>query len=101
MGDEAKEILKPIRDGSKDLLKNYGFEKEYFEGESYDIDDPRIIYLAFTIMKIEQLKHQENSFSEILINMCVETAYAGPIWDCIKRAAGIEFTLKFIGTLNF
>ncbi|MFD2531788.1 hypothetical protein [Gracilimonas halophila] len=58
------------------------------------MDDPRTIYMAMAIVKIERSSSQNESFSSILSNMCAQNAYASDFWGCAKRAIGLDVAIE-------
>lgn len=91
---QSKAALQTLFEGSRSLLRSYGFTEADFEGTAFGMDDPRIIYISFAILKIERLQTPEQSLSEIFIGICSEPAFASQFWDCAKRAIGIDVAIE-------
>lgn len=81
-------------EGSKELLKSYGFQEGDFEGSSFEMNDPQIIFMSFAILEMERRKAEDNSYASFLINSCVQNVYASELWDCAKRAIGMDVAIE-------
>lgn len=70
---------------SKELLKSYGFKEGDFEGSSFDINDPQVIFMSFAILEMERQKSENNSYSSFFVKSCVQNAYASEFRDWAKK----------------
>ncbi|WP_018127103.1 hypothetical protein [Balneola vulgaris] len=93
---EMESTLKPIYQSSIELLHTYGFTDKDFEDENFKINDPRIIYMAFTIVEMENYLKSNQSFGSVFSSLCATDAYASEFWDCAKRAIGIEIAIELL-----
>lgn len=91
---EAKKTLTPLIKSGQELLDAYGFTDEDFKGTGMSKDDPHALYLAFAVLKVEELQQADVSFANILMNSCVEPAYASELWDCLVVAVGLEIGIE-------
>jgi len=90
----AKVRLNKILESSKNLLYSFEFKDQDFEDMPFDINDPQIIYMSFAILEIERISNKNKSFGNILIETCIQNAYASDFWDCAKQAVGISVAIE-------
>ena len=87
----AKEMLFPILEEGLNLLYSYGFSEEEL-GESFgSLDNPEIVSLALTLVRVEELNDQLSSnLEQNQSTFFYSTAYAQSIKDCALRAIGVD-----------
>jgi len=87
--EEAKQVLRPLIQGSKELFSAYGISESDFV-EELDSEDPRIAMLGLALLSAKTNK-------EVAVNLSglfVSSLYAQDAYDCALRAVGIEAVVE-------
>jgi hypothetical protein len=85
--DEIVESLKPLVEGTKELLAAFDFAESDLSEEFEDLEDPRIALIGLAV-----LAAQEESSNQTAMNfasMFGQTVYAQNLYDCALRTLGI------------
>jgi hypothetical protein len=83
---EAKNIIQPLIDGSKELFSFYGVSESDFL-ENLDSQDPRIAILGLALLSAKRKNNKvAMNFSELFVG----NLYAQDTFDCAIRAVGID-----------
>lgn len=91
---EAKEVMLPIVDGTKELLQLYGIDESDFTEEFEDINDPRIAFIGLAI-----LAAKDEASNQIVINFTCffsQSVYAQGWYDCALRSVGIDAIIEVV-----
>lgn len=87
---EAKDVLKPLIEGTKELFSSYGVEESDFL-EELDSEDPRIAILGLALLSA---KNNDNEVAVNLSGLFVSDMYAQDAYDCALRAVGIDAIIE-------
>lgn len=89
--NDAKESLKSLSIGSRDLLESYGFTTKEIEEEYGSWDSPQVISLSLTLFRLEQIRDNSNKTSFKFSPLFIQSSYAqNGIGDCALRAIGVD-----------
>jgi hypothetical protein len=89
--NNAKESLKSLSNGSRDLLESYGFTTKEIEDEYGSWDDPKVVSLSLTLFRLEQINEKSNKTSFNFSPLFIQSSYAqNSIKDCALRALGVD-----------
>lgn len=88
--EEAKEVLRPLIQGSKELFSVYGISESDFV-EELDTEDPRIAILGLALLSA---KTNNNEVAMNLSGLFVTSIYAQDAYDCALRAVGIDAVIE-------
>ncbi len=98
-----EELLKPLIDHSKELLKTYGVTEDFLSREFKDPEDPRIILAGLWSMSMERkgtLSRGKNRAQFIDIGLFVQEntlSEAQPDWlECMLIAVGVDAIVEFV-----
>lgn len=88
--EKAKEVLRPLIQGSKELFSAYGINESDFE--ELESEDPRIAILGLAL-----LSAKTNNNNRVAINLAglfATSVYAQNAYDCALRAVGIDAVVE-------
>lgn len=88
--EEAKEVLRPLIQGSKELFSAYDISESDF-AEELDPEDPRIAILGLALLSV---KTNNNEVAMNLSGLFVSSMYAQDGYDCALRAVGIDAVIE-------
>jgi len=100
---DVNNLLQPLVEETKDLLKWYEVEEEYLIREFTDPDDPRIALVGLFLLAAESEEKQgvalnfAQAFGTFSYAQDTELAEAKPDWvDCMITAVGIDVAIEFL-----
>ncbi|MEZ2413838.1 hypothetical protein ACA086_02665 [Muriicola sp. E247] len=101
---EARNVLRPVVNGTKALLKSYNVDEEFLRQEFKDSEDPRIALVGLMILAAESSENMAVASNFVNAFGTVGYAYqsqtleeANKDWvDCLIVAVGIDVVVDFL-----
>lgn len=85
---QAKTILMPLVESSKELLAAYHFTEADLAKEFDDLNDPRILIIGLAMLAAESETANQTAMN--FASMFGTFVYANKYWDCAVRALGFS-----------
>lgn len=102
--EEAKDVLKPIVSGTKELLASFDFTESDLAENFDDLEDPRIALIGFMILSASKERQNKTVSQANFLPLFTNSLYAQSTYDnvrsCFLESTGIAAGIALVGALT-